>query len=319
MAMAYVFDRGRLKYGYKLLRGADFENKGEIDVELRDARFRLLEEKMPDVLNIHDWHEFIKSVMAAGYHSGDLILSRNAIFYSYAMYLIAKHRFHVPDIENQNLTALWFFMASLKSLYVGSFESTVENHLNALKELSTAEEYREFIVKRVREEMTDDFFNITLLGTNGLEVAGRGNNAWCAYVASLIVLGRKVLFATHNIPVAKLCEIGTDGNRKSLEKHHIFPKAYLRSLQYKDSMINQMANYALIDWKDNMEILDGAPADYYKEVRKNFTEEELAEMERENALPHGWENMQYETFLAKRRELMAKVIREAYEELLKKV
>lgn len=59
--------------------------------------------------------------MNAGYLSGDLILSNNAIFYSYAFYLIAKHRFKASYNENMHLTSLWFFYASLISLYTGSF------------------------------------------------------------------------------------------------------------------------------------------------------------------------------------------------------
>lgn len=94
VVMAYAFDRARLKYGYKLLRGADFDKKGAVDDNLRVQRFNTLKEKLPDVLDVHSWHEFIKAIMNAGYLSGDLILSGNAIFYTYALYLIAKHRFN---------------------------------------------------------------------------------------------------------------------------------------------------------------------------------------------------------------------------------
>ena len=83
--------------------------------------------------------------MNAGYLSGDLILSGNAIFYTYALYLIAKHRFNASYNESMHLTSLWFFYASLISLYTGSFESTVENHLNSIKSLKTLGEYKEFI------------------------------------------------------------------------------------------------------------------------------------------------------------------------------
>lgn len=94
VVMAYAFDRARLKYGYKLLRGADFDKKGAVDETLRDQRFDVLKAKLPDVLNVHNWHEFLKSIMNAGYLSGDLILSGNAIYYTYAFYLIAKYRFN---------------------------------------------------------------------------------------------------------------------------------------------------------------------------------------------------------------------------------
>ena len=315
VVMAYVFDRARLKYGYKLLRGADFEKKGAVDDTLRIQRFEILKEKLPDVLDVHCWHEFIKAIMNAGYLSEEIILSKNAIFYSYALYLIAKHRFNASYNENMHLTSLWFFYVSLVSLYTGAFESTVENHLNTIKTFSTLDEYKDFILSRAEERLTNDYFEITLVGSEGLAVSGRGNNAWNAYVAALNIMNAKILFSKSNLLVSKLFEPGTDGNRKSLEKHHLFPKAYLKSQGYTDSKINQMANYAFIDWKDNMEILDEAPSVYYPAVCAGMSTEQIRAMEDENALPHGWENMLYEDFLVERRKLMAAKIKEAFESL----
>lgn len=315
VVMAYGFDRARLKYGYKLLRGADFDRKGAVDLDLRDQRFNTLKSKLPDVLDVHSWHEFLKAVMNAGYLNDDIILSHNSVFYSYAMYLIAKHRFKASDNENLHLTSLWFFYASLASLYTGSFESLVENHLNAIKELTTLDEYRDFVLTRVNERLTNDYFDITLLGSEGLAVSGRGNNAWNAYVASLNILNAKILFSKTSLLVSKLFEPGTDGKRKSLEKHHLFPKAYLKSKGYNDARINQMANYAFIDWKDNADILDDAPSVYYPVVCEGRSEEDILRMEEENALPHGWEHMDYEEFLVERRKLMSAKIKTAYEKL----
>lgn len=313
VVMAYAFNRARLKYGYKLLRGADFDKKGTVDLELRNQRFDTLKEKLPDVINVHNWHEFLKAIMNAGYLSGDMILSGNAIYYTYAFYLIAKYRFNASYNDNMHLTSLWFYYASLVSLYTGSFESTVENHLNTIKEFNTLDEYRNFIITRVEERLTNDYFDITLLGSEGLAVSGRGNNAWNAYVAALNILNTKILFSKSNLLVSKLFEPGTDGNRKSLEKHHLFPKAYLKKLGYNDSKINQMANYAFIDWKDNMEILDEAPSVYYPVICAGKTDKQIRVMEEENALPNGWEHMPYEDFLAERRKLMAAKIKVAFE------
>lgn len=201
------------------------------------------------------------------------------------------------------------------SLYTGSFESLLENHLNAIKELTTLEEYCDFVLTRVNERLTNDYFDITLLGSEGLAVSGRGNNAWNAYVASLNVLDAKILFSKTSLLVSKLFEPGTDGKWKSLEKHHLFPKAYLKSKGYNDARINQMANYAFIDWKDNADILDDAPSVYYPVVCEDRSEEDILRMEEENALPHGWEHMDYEDFLVERRKLMSAIIKKAYEKL----
>ncbi len=317
VVMAYAFDRARLKYGYKLLRGADFDKKGAVDIGLRNQRLEVLKEKLPDVLDVNNWHEFLKSIMNAGYLSSDLILSGNAIFYTYALYLIAKYRFNAQYNQNMHLTSLWFFYASLVSLYTGSFESVVESHLNLIKGLTSLEEYKRFIVSRVEERITNDYFDITLVGSDGLAVSGRGNNAWNAYVAALNLLNAKILFSKGNLLISKMFEPGSDGKRKSLEKHHLFPKAYLKKMKYNDAKINQMANYAFIDWKDNKEILDMAPSIYYPVVCEGLSTETILRMEDENALPHGWEQMNYEDFLIERRKLMATKIKQAFE-ILKK-
>ena len=312
VVMAYIFGRGRLKYGYKLLRGVDFD-KRVVDDNLRIERLETLKKKLPEVLSVQNWHEFLKAIMNAGYLSKEIISSQNAIFYTYALYLIAKYRFNASENENMHLVSLWFFFAQLRSVYTASFESEVEKQLNAIKELKTLDEYRAFIFSKVEEQLTNDYFNITLVGTDGLNVSGPGNNAWHAYVAALNILNPRVLFSKSNLLVSKLFEPGTNGNRKSLEKHHLFPKAYLKNLGYSDNKINQMANYAFIDWKDNMEILDETPAIYYPFICKGKTREEIQAMEEENALPHGWENMGYEDFLKERRKLMAAKIKEAFE------
>ena len=315
VVIAYAFDRARLQYGYKLLRGADFDKKGAIDISLRDARFDTLKDKLKDVLNVHNWHEFIKSVMNAGFLGKEQISSGTTVFYAYAFYLIAKYRFDASYNENMIITAKWFFYASLLSVYSGSFESTMEGHLNAIKELKSFDEYKEFINQKINERFTKDYFDVTLVGSEGLAVSGKGNPAWNAYCAALNILDAHILFSKGNLLVSKLYEPGVDGNRKSLEKHHLFPKAYLKTLGYKDSNINQMANYAYIDWKDNMEILDEAPSVYYPIVCAGKSEAEILKMEEENALPHGWENLSYEEFLIQRRSLMAKKIKEAFEKL----
>lgn len=315
VVMAYAFDRARLKYGYKLLRGADFDKKGAVDERLRAERFDTLKEKLPDVIDVGNWHEFLKAIINAGFVSGDMILSENALFYTYAMYLIAKYRFGASYNDNMHLTSLWFYHASLVSLYTGSFESTVENHLNSIKEIKTLAEYRDFILSRVNERLTEDYFKITLLGSEGLAVSGRGNNAWNAYVASLNMNSIKVLFSKGTLTVPMLFEPGVDGKRKSLEKHHLFPKAYLKSLGYADAKINQMANYAYIKWDDNMDILDEAPTKYYPIVCKGMSDADVIKMEDENSLPHGWEKMDYEEFLVERRKLMAKKIEAAVNQL----
>lgn len=108
----------------------------------------------------------------------------------------------------------------------------------------------------------------------------------------------------------------TVGTKSSLERHHLFPKAYLKELGIADTrQTNQIANFTMIEWGDNLKISDQPPSQYVPVLSKRFSGKELERMYYWHALPDGWKNMEYEDFLRQRRELMAKVIRDAYHSL----
>ena len=76
-----------------------------------------------------------------------------------------------------------------------------------------------------------------------------------------------------------------------------------------------MANYTYLDYATNINILDRPPAEYVGEYRVRLGEEEYKKTCEENALPTGFESMEYMDFLAARRNLMASIIRKGYERL----
>lgn len=61
----------------------------------------------------------------------------------------------------------------------------------------------------------------------------------------------------------------SQGNRK--EFHHIFPKAYLKSLddRYRDEQINCLANFSILSRTENNKIKDKPPSKYVAEMPKN--------------------------------------------------
>ena len=67
-----------------------------------------------------------------------------------------------------------------------------------------------------------------------------------------------------------------------------------------------------------MTVGDEAPAEYFKPIFERKTiEEEREEIMKYNALPDDWYSMLYNDFLIERRKLMANVIKEGYERLMK--
>jgi hypothetical protein len=107
-----------------------------------------------------------------------------------------------------------------------------------------------------------------------------------------------------------------NGTKSALERHHLFPKAYLARIGITDDRDrNQTANFAFIEWSDNIEILDASPAEYMKDQLAKIPASEKDRIYADHALPDDWEQMEYADFLKKRRVLMAKVIKRGYERL----
>ncbi len=75
---------------------------------------------------------------------------------------------------------------------------------------------------------------------------------------------------------------------------------------------NQIANFALVEWADNIDISDDSPAEYIPKYEARFRPEELAQMRYWHALPEGWQRMDYRVFVEERRRRMAEVIRDAF-------
>ena len=117
-----------------------------------------------------------------------------------------------------------------------------------------------------------------------------------------------------NAKVAELLDPAIQANRSAIERHHLFPKGHLATLKISGTReTNQIANYAYVEWADNMKISDQGPMDYLPQLKERFRDAELATMYHCHALPENWEQMEYLAFLEKRRDLIAQVIREGYQ------
>jgi hypothetical protein len=128
------------------------------------------------------------------------------------------------------------------------------------------------------------------------------------------VLGANGLFS--KLKVSELLQDGLRSKKSALERHHLFPKAWLHKqgiVEQRDT--NQIANYALVEWSDNIAISDTPPAAYLPQYLARCSPAEQEQMYYWHALPVGWERMEYTHFLAERRKLMATVIRDAFEQV----
>jgi hypothetical protein len=311
VSIGYGFRRARLKYAYSILRGKDLETE-KFSEGLRDKQFERLQESQEKVLNLNNWHEYLKALRIAGFMSSKMISSKTGFLYTYVLYLLGKYDYGLEHHRLRKLIARWFFMQQITRRYTGSPETIMEGDLARFRQIETAEEF-EIIVNRIIEDnLTEDFWSITLV--NELEVSSATTPSIFAYYAALCLLDAKVLFST--MTVREMLEPSTRSSKASVERHHLFPRNYLKSIGYESiKETNQIANFALVEWADNIQISDKAPKEYIGKYLERMTEEEKNRQYYIHALPEKWEEMEYKEFLEIRRKKIAQVVRDGFERL----
>lgn len=311
VAVGLAFRRGQLRHVYSILRGKDLETE-QFSEELRDQQFAVLADAQEYTLDLTNWHEFLKVLVRAGFRSSGMITSKNNLLYAYVLYLIGKRDFGVDRRVLRDLIARWFAMSSLTGRYTSSPESTIGSDLASLRGKSTADEFVTTLDRVIRDTVTKDYWEITL--PNALATSASASPALYAYYAALNLLDAKVLFS--DLKVSELFDPALRAKRSSLERHHLFPRAYLESIGVSEQRErNQIANFALLEWPDNAEIGASPPSDYFPTLVEHIDPVDLPQTMFWHALPHGWETMDYADFLVARRRLMAGVIRAGFDRL----
>lgn len=305
------FKRARLKYVYSLLRGKDLETEQFSD-ERRVMQFEVLKKAQKRVINPQYWHDFMNCIRLAGFRSGRMISSQNNLLFSYILYLLGRAEYGVEEFRLRRVIARWFFMSSLTGRFTGSPESAMEFDLARFREVKDADGFVNILERACDLVLTEDYWKIIL--PNDLATSSPRSPSLFAYYAALVLLDARALFS--ELKVSELLDPVSQGVRGAVERHHLFPKGYLETLGITDLReTNQIANYALVEWGDNMKISAQSPADYLPGLASRFSKEEQTRMHHWHALPENWEQVNYREFLEQRRELIAQVILEGYRTL----
>lgn len=312
VGVGLAFKRARLKYVYSILRGKDLATEQFSD-ERRIEQFARLQRAQAKALNVQYWHDFLGCIRAAGFRSDKMISSENNLLFSYILYLIGRTEIGVEPFALRKVIAQWFFMSAATGRFTGSPESAMEFDLANLREVSTPEEFVSRLKQVCEITLTNDFWDVTL--PNDLATSAPRSPSLFAYNAALVLLDARALFS--DVKIADLFDPALHATKNAVERHHLFPKGHLLE-RYKLTSTrdtNQIANYAYVEWLDNIAISDSAPATYLPTLSERFNPSQLAEMYHHHALPEGWERMDYRVFLEHRRELMAQITREGYQVL----
>lgn len=308
--ISYSFLRGRLRYAYLILKGRNLENKITTEDE-RVKNFNILKEGAGKVLDLVNWHQFISIIQTTGFVNEKMIGSKNALYQTYALYLLGL-KYGLKHNELKSTIARWFVFGILTRRYTSSPESIIELELSNFREQDNIIEYLEGIMA---SELTNDFWEVTL--PQRLK-SSRSNPAESTYIASKIFEDNNVLFS--EIKLKDYLSPLINSPKKQVEKHHIFPKNYLKKdMKLKQVDFNQIANMIYIDYHINIRISDMPPHEYWGIVLDECSESTRDFVSNNYTaaydLPQEFWNMDYFDFLNQRRKLMANSIKRYYEKL----
>jgi hypothetical protein len=300
--------RARLENVYSALRGRDAKT-GLDNPEKRAEQFSLMQEGQKAALNLANWHHFLSALTLAGYRGEKMISSETAIIYSYVLYLIGIRDYGVDKTAMRQAIAEFFFMAALTGRYSSSPETRFDSDLSMLRELPDGSAFLVKIRELCSTTLTGDYWTITL--PSQLATSAARSPSLFAYQAALIKLDAPVLFSP--IKIAEMVDPAVKGTKAALEQHHLFPRGYLEEAGVSDlKQINQIANFAPVEWPANLKIGKKAPSEYVPPFDAALTGKQRERLYFLHALPHLWWDLPYEKFLEQRRSRMAKVIHEAW-------
>lgn len=312
VGVGLAFRRGRLQHVYSILRGKDLET-GVMSPERREDQIRLLKAAQETALDLTNWHEFLRCLTRAGFRSARMISSENAVLYAYVLWLVGRRDFAVDLRGLREVIARWFFMAHTTGRYSSSPETQIESDLARLRPVSDGDAagFCAALDRIVTDTLTNDYWGITL--PNRLDTAAAKSPALSAYWAALNLLDAELLFS--ELRVVSVLDPAVNPVR-NVERHHLFPKEYLRSLGIDAvSHVNTIANMSFVDWAQNAQIAASPPAEYWPVMTAGQSAERRRRQMYWHALPAGWEQLEFADFCERRRKLIADVVRDAFNRL----
>lgn len=304
LILATSFKRGKLSDMVSLISGRDFEARNYSEEGMK-ANYEKMQAGATLVFNKSNFQRYLMILRDMGMrNSGKLGLVGHGVFnFGYILFLYLHLSTNLSQEKIASYLKRWIIMSALTGRYSGSSETITESDLKMISRDANPINVLDDILDR---EMNDSFWNGTL--PNMLRVQSTQASSWRIFQMSQIYGKDTAWLAKDTSTETVMLE---EGNI-----HHIFPQAYLRKNGFSKGDINQIANYVWVTQPKNLEISDKAPKDYLSD--ENIIEFMSETNNRENAIPEEiveYDFHNYSDFLNQRRHLMAKKMREFYENM----
>jgi len=313
VSFTYKFSRGKFSDLVALLSGRNFETR-DYEAEISQASYQALSYGLMDFVNQTNYQRFVMIIQSAGFIHQKLISSKNSLNFSYALYLKLRKE-GMDEALIQHYVKRWLVMSLLVGRYSGSSESAIDEDVKQINQKGVAA----YLEQMEQTYLGQGFWDFGLV--SNLESSSVNNNAFNVYLAAQCYYNTPAFLAKSMTIRSLITQRG--------DIHHLYPKQYLASQKRTPKEYNQVANFVYLEQTANIKIGALAPRDYMLKINQHISDgkpvistldshELLFENFRLNDIPpllnHGeWTN--YEEFLGRRKQLMAKKIKTFYEQL----
>ena len=307
VAFTSEFGRGRLQDLVALLSGRNFETK-QFEEAIVEESFGHLKKGILAFINKTHFDRIIMILHSAGFVTSSLIGGRNAVNFSYIIYLRGRAE-KMPAADLEQLVRRWYAMTILRGRYAGSPETAFDTDIRQIEARGLAT----YADSMIENELPESFWTGML--PQLMDTSSSNSPYFLAYQAAQVKLGDKG-FLSRDITVRDLLMNRSD-------RHHVYPKQYLKEQGFPRGRYNQIANFMLAQSEINIAIKDKRPEQYFREVAdqcnggtKKYggitSADDLRTNLRVHCLPesmlHG-KIPAYDDFLEERRKLMAQRIK----------
>jgi hypothetical protein len=308
VAFTSEFGRGKLQDLVALLSGRNFETK-VYEEKIAEESFERLKKGVLAFVKQTHFERFSMIIRSAGFVTADLIRAQNNVNFAYILYLRGRSQ-GMPATDLERFVRRWYALSLLTGRYSkGNPETDIDLDIRQI----AAQGIAKYCDATIAAQLSANFWD-TLLPME-LDSASANSAMFLAFQAAHVKAGDKG-FLSRDITVLDLLMNRTD-------VHHVYPKKHLKQLGKSRGEYNQIANFVLAQSEINIAIGAEDPKGYFKVLAKQVDggkkkyggitdEKELRTNLRAHCLPESLldgDVPEYEEFLAQRRVLMAKKIK----------
>lgn len=303
VAFTSEFGRGKLQDLVALLSGRNFETR-DYEEEIAEASFERLKKGVFNFMSKTHFDRLTMILRSAGFVTSNLIRSKNAINFSYIIYLRGRAE-NMDAAELERLVRRWYVMSVLRGRYSGNAESSFDYDIRQI-EMQGLAKYANAVIQ---SELSEDYWSALL--PQQFNSSASTTPSFVVFKAAQAKLG-DLGFLSRDITVRDLLL-----NRSDV--HHVFPKNYLKGRGFTAARYNQVANFVIAQSEINIAIGDKAPDVYFSELADQCSGgpqryggitdiDELQANLQTNCVPSSVLNgpiPEYDDFLEERRKMMA--------------